>query len=1036
MLLLLLLVGCAEEEEEEEEEEEDDDDDDDDRNEGERREGGIGETDSDRLPSPSATDLSGARVRAPTASVLIVGPSEEAAVTVASVEGVMSAFQATAAEIALAYEYAHTKCDALLEGEEWVLSPEDVLRTIYALIFHDFTVTVGRVGASAPVGIGSWIRSERDTYAGGERFDAVSAMMQGEKPDNDDSPKLSEQARSLFQGDDYGVVPSNYVFAVYKYVYGDMSFADLKAFFAGHLRRDWGVDAVEQRLRIAVSLKRILGYAGSLRGGQDACDAFRAMAGAFKAVGTEAVPAKRDAVVEVGMRQAYANLCKTVGEVTISYTTDSTMGSNFARRYYPSNPHSLLYRELQNILAVKTSGDAGIFGDAWTAFMQFALAGRWYAHDRYAMVCLGAGGATTLPAALLAQNFRTFQICAQSVLAGFGQKRIDEYYLWNPSVYLLPVMASKATDSALREGRGLNLPLNYGSWFTCVQRESTRVLELAGGVPETAKGHAILQIAVGDARRLMASMDRILGTPLPQLENKTVGQVISLLHKFYSTFQHHHDIGDPSSMHHFVSGICGLVFSKEFRAQLARVRPPNNEVLEAYAHQLLDNVDLAGGLAAIAPAMHFTRPGGVAEYLGICGGVDMVTARVFPHLQYLVNVTKKLIESCLRVVRVTQDLTPAQMSGRVRPGGQDAAASRVSGGTKQELPSEVLLNYSTATACRFPGQALAACTAATVAATFVHAHNLQCVPASFWTAADSGSSHADLLPPSNLLPPGGLLPPGDPPGSTLPSGKKSRQAAAASETPEDPSAAAAAQAAAAASETTADPSAAAAQAAAASPPPPLCGEFNHILNPDDGLEVAIAKLRNWAKGVRERGSLYPPVFIDTNTSVKQENGVTEARAHNTLGGAVYWWTDIDILYALRALGNGLNIQDNTHIQPEHFKVTSAASDRSATITYVRAPPHWVVSINATGTRAEQLVQESQNAQILDGLHKTGGDCGPSAVVIALFWVCNGREPKPTGGGSGFGGGRRTLKTPLIRSNRTRRREKKRKRNRTVRSNKN
>ena len=131
-----------------------------------REEGETDEADGERLPSPDAKYLS--RVRAPTPSVLIVGSSEEAAVAAASVEGVMSAFQATAAEIALAYEYARAKCNGQSDGDEWVLSPEDVLRTIYALMFHDFTVTVGKGGAVAPVGIGSWIRAQRNHDDGGE----------------------------------------------------------------------------------------------------------------------------------------------------------------------------------------------------------------------------------------------------------------------------------------------------------------------------------------------------------------------------------------------------------------------------------------------------------------------------------------------------------------------------------------------------------------------------------------------------------------------------------------------------------------------------------------------------------------------------------------------------------------------------------------------------------------------------------------------------------------------------------------------------
>lgn len=1038
--------------------------DDDDRHEGGGG-GGIGETDSDRLPSPDAKYLS--RVRAPTPSVLIVGSSEEAAVAAASVEGVLSAFQATAAEIALAYDYAHVKCGGLSDGEEWVLSPEDVLRTIHALMFHDFTVTVGKGDAVAPVGIGSWIRAGRHADVGSERFDSVSTMMQGGVPDDDDyTPGLSEQAQSLHTEDE-GAVSSNYVFAVYRYVYGDMSFADLKAFFAGHLRRDWGVDAVEQRLRIAVSLKRILGYAGSLRGGQDACDTFQAMANAFKAVGTNAVPAKRDGIVEDEMRKAYATLCKTVGEVTISYTTDSTMGSNFAPRYYPSNPHSLLYRELQNILAVKTSGDAGIFGDAWTAFMQFALAGRWYAHDRYAMVCLGQGGATTLPAGLLAQNFMDFQICAQSVLAGYGQKRIDEYYLWNPSVYLLPVMASTATDSVLR-GTGRNLPLNYGSWFTCVRRESTRVLELAVRfVPETAKGHAIVQIAVGDARRLMASMDGILATELPELEDKTVGEVISLLHKFYSTFQDQHDIGDQSSMHHFVSGIFGLVFSKEFRTQLQASVIPDNDAMETFASSLLNNIDLAGRLAEIAPATSTTpfAPAGVGEYLGICGGVDMVTARVFPHLQYLVNVTKKLIESCLRVVRVTQDLTSAQMYGGVGAGGQDATTSRVRGETKQELHSEVLLNYSTTTACRFPGQALAACTAATAAATFVHAHNLHCVPASFFPAPSFGTyspgdthPYADLLPPGDslrdLLPPGNLLPPSNPlpPGNPPLSGKKSRpaakstaaQAAAAAETTEEArgraaAAKARAEAAAASAKARAEVAAATARAqldaarrmrdmqraaVASQATKGSCGQWNSFRDHWRAYNLTdqIQALRDWAHDQYGAKAVDPETQVPLFVAPEQDGGDFETGAVHGAVSAVYYWTQVDIMYAIGALGTGdIEARQGRGSNWARIQVRNRTGSSVEIINNGRqaGAAHWGVRIDGVP------VPEGDRNN-----HRANGDCGPSAVAIVLNYLCDGVSPLMMGSK----GGRRTLKTPIIHSNRTRKaRKRKAKRDRTMRS---
>ena len=805
---------------------------------------------------------------------------------------------------------------------------------------------------------------------------AAGASAGEDSMDDDGSSDDDDDAGS--DDDDENVV----VEAVWDYVNGEREFKDLSKFvndFADDNRWEGVLSDVyvSQTLKTAASLRRVLGYMSALTFDK-ANQCLRTWEEAML-IKLPTGEKPRAATIPILDRERFVDLIKFLVE-------DRNISSNFNEASHPATIGPMFLREIMNVFSQKTNGDATVFGDLLTALGLSTWWGVHFAHDRWGMSCLH--GLSQVPAAGRKSAMDAFSLVGQPVMAGYGDYNgISEYYLSDPLVYVLPQNGEKVP----------------ALWFTKCLKLSRILIEsvkdLLGkrlsqrgavtGVHQrqlpTVRKYVAKQLE--EAETALKSVEDAMNYRVPE-ESATVEKILQALNNFYIKQD---DITERrgESMH-AVSGL----FSEWQKLSKKHQETAYRQIIsdDPLAYQVEDGEVTVPDLPASYPP-----PGieGIVKFMKVCIATDALSNKVLSFLQPLIQYTKRLTDCCIRIIHTLD-------------------------GHMIQYKFHNVENYQLETGLAVIGPTLEALrivkTVADQALVFTNPYSLLSVAG----AGAGAAANEDAMDSKE-----------DDTGA-----ENDTEGGAAAGAGASASAVAGAGAVAAAAEDAPAPAAETAPAADAEPAaqtPDTCGKFNIIMNGSTSLEEAIKMLRQWAKDQKSR--TVPPRYIDNTTSVKQEYGDTEVQVHGTRRGAVYWWTDLDIIHALRELGNQLI----TVAYDDHISVSHTMNNRSARIFQPQIG-HWAVTTNATGT--DLRVEESEEAGIHDGLHKRGGDCGPSAVAIALSWVCYGIQPKSTHSPSDgspigtmeLGGGHRTLKTPTIHSKRTRKaRKQKKKRDRTLRS---
>ena len=797
--------------------------------------------------------------------------------------------------------------------------------------------------------------------AGGDSMDDDSSSVDGSGDDDDAGSSDDDDAGS--DDDDENVV----VEAVWDYVNGEREFKDLSKFvndFADDNRWEGVLSDVyvSQTLKTAASLRRVLGYMSALTFDK-ANQCLRTWEEAML-IKLPTGEKPRAATIPILDRERFVDLIKFLVE-------DRNISSNFNEASHPATIGPMFLREIMNVFSQKTNGDATVFGDLLTALGLSTWWGVHFAHDRWGMSCLH--GLSQVPAAGRKSAMDAFSLVGQPVMAGYGDYNgISEYYLSDPLVYVLPQNGEKVPALWFTKCLTLSRKLIASVKDLLGKRLSQR--GAVTGVHQrqlpTVRKYVAKQLE--EAETALKSVEDAMNYRVPE-ESATVEKILQALNNFYIKQD---DITERrgESMH-AVSGL----FSEWQKLSEEHQETAYRQIISdsPLAYQVEDGEVTVPDLPASYPP-----PGieGIVKFMKVCIATDALSNKVLSFLQPLIQYTKRLTDCCIRIIHTLD-------------------------GHMIQYRFHNVDNYQLETGLAVIGPTLEALrivkTVADQALVFTNPYSLLSVAG----AGAGAAANEDAMDREE----------------DEPAAENDTEGGGAAGAGASAGAGAGAGAVAAAAEDAPAPAAETAPAADAEPAAQTCGKFNIIMNGSTSLEEAIKMLRQWAKDQKYRTA--PPRYIDTTTTVQQEDGHTEV--HGTRRGAVYWWTDDDIIHALRELGNGLN----TVPFEDHISVSHTVDNRSARIFQPQVG-HWGVITNATGTDLQ--VEESEEAGIHDGLHKRGGDCGPSAVAIALFWVCYGIQPGV--GTMELGGGHRTLKTPTIHSKRTRKaRKQKKKRDRTLRS---
>ena len=1040
-------------------------------------------------------------VPAPAESDIVIGTREDAVVPEASVMGCFIGFLNTASEIALAHDMMEH-----IAGD--TVTPNEIAWIIYNTVSLDLGSPPGNLGQQIIAASDSDgaiqelahkltvdLTTEDKAYkdvprpttpsANTVRFEHNGRSFEVPLPpyDGNDSfrvplppPHLPPAWQSAGAADD----------ELLNYLYGKTN--DIELLRGVLMRIDTYTEGnVSQLLKIIASLRRVLGYVSALKKStaQESRDLWRDVI-------RMKVPSDRKAFVLEIDRKAFLNLCEYLSDA------EDERG-NFNEASYPTAVRPMFLREIMNVLACKTNGDATVFGGLLTAIGQQTYDALKMAHDRYAAICLDSPGAGTRPAAGSTEVLAAYGITEQQVSTSYGSPtRIEEVFITNALQYVLP--------------QGKN---ETKTWFDKCLYNSNVVIGVLGNVisPPRALGGAkggptkkkLTQVIVPEIKRNLTEAGNAMALVKGALDATvgdggfTVRHVINALHEFYTRRDENLLLSNPHETKHKIDGLFtqwGEVKHVLSIKVASDAQKPLDISYDEETHLPLCNwgncfnedgevPDLPMNIFRMRAKRRELDQDALNTFVRVCTIVDWLSQQVSAHIQPLIQWTNVLTDCCLRALRVRRDgqlVLPDGTPHLVDTYQLDTSLTVY--GEKEEALRMVKIiadHVAIARGWHNPDDDHDASPLATDTALVDSNQRVggilegqrsrkredspqgtsdQQDPAQnkkrrASTDTDASASGTSDQQDPDTKDPDTKDPDTKDPDTKDPDTKDTTASASGTSDQQTPGTKDPAQnkKRRASTDTTASASGTSDQQTPGTKPAvpskklrastdttasasgtPLCGEFSklQVRGTNPTLEDTIAILRRWARDERKKMPQGNTLFTDSRTSVKQEDGVTEINAHATPGGGVYWWTDRDILHALRALGNGLNIQ------PHEFTISVSRTEpnRSATITHTDS--HWLVSTNATATGAEQLVEESQgDARIPDGLHKTGGDCGPSAVAIALSWVCYERKPNSTIGGSSFGGGRRTLKTPLIHSNRTRKaRKRKAKRDRTMRSNKN